>query len=112
MIFLAATNVLVNTVHAFDDQAANATVDASISVPRDTAARFHAGQHIDVVYAPDDPSLTALNPEPLRLVQKSELGQTLGRARMYFNLEEAVKSFQAQEPEVQAKLPGSTFIAG
>jgi hypothetical protein len=42
---------------------ANATVDASISVPRATAERFHAGQHIDVVYAPDDPSLTALNPE-------------------------------------------------
>jgi hypothetical protein len=42
---------------------ANATVDASISVPRATAARFRAGQHIDVVYAPADPSLTALNPE-------------------------------------------------
>jgi hypothetical protein len=27
------------------------------------AAQFRAGQRIDVVYAPADPSLTALNPE-------------------------------------------------
>jgi len=40
--------------------------------------------------------LTALNPEPLALGQKSELGRTLGRARMLFNLEEAVKRFQSQ----------------
>lgn len=40
--------------------------------------------------------LAALNPEPLRLVQKSALGKTLDRQRMYFNLEQAVKSFQTQ----------------
>jgi high affinity sulfate transporter 1 len=40
--------------------------------------------------------LAAINPEPLSLVQKSTLGQTLGRERMCFNLEAAVKRFQAQ----------------
>jgi sulfate permease, SulP family len=40
--------------------------------------------------------LAALNPEPLELVQKTEFGKTLGRERMHFNLEQAVKSFQAQ----------------
>jgi hypothetical protein len=42
---------------------ANATVDASLSVSRAMAAQFHVGQHIDVVYDPDHPSTTALNPE-------------------------------------------------
>jgi high affinity sulfate transporter 1 len=37
--------------------------------------------------------LVALNPEPLRLVQKSALGKALGRERMYFTLEQAVKTF-------------------
>jgi anti-anti-sigma regulatory factor len=40
--------------------------------------------------------LVALNPEPLLLVQQAELGKTLGREGMYFNLEHAVKSFQKQ----------------
>jgi high affinity sulfate transporter 1 len=40
--------------------------------------------------------LAALNPEPLQLIQKAELGKTLGRERMYFNLEQAVRSFQGQ----------------
>ena len=40
--------------------------------------------------------LAALNPEPLQMILNSEWGNELGRARMYFNLEEAVKSFQAQ----------------
>ncbi|HTY86097.1 MAG TPA: SulP family inorganic anion transporter [Candidatus Acidoferrum sp.] len=39
--------------------------------------------------------LAALNPEPLALVQKSTLGKTLGRERMFFNLEQAVRRFQA-----------------
>jgi len=43
--------------------AANETINASVSVPRELAAQFRAGQSIDVVYAPADPSLTALNPE-------------------------------------------------
>ena len=41
-------------------------------------------------------SLAASNPEPLRLIQKSALGKTLGRQRMHFNLEEAVRAFQAR----------------
>jgi sulfate permease, SulP family len=40
--------------------------------------------------------LAGLNPEPLQLVQKSSLGKTLGRSRMYFNLEQAVRSYQKQ----------------
>ena len=39
--------------------------------------------------------LAGLNPEPLQLVQRSELGRTLGRPRMHFNLERAVESFLA-----------------
>jgi MFS superfamily sulfate permease-like transporter len=47
--------------------------------------------------------LAALNPEPLELIQKMELGRTLGRERMFFNLEQAVNSFQAQPG---AAIPG------
>jgi MFS superfamily sulfate permease-like transporter len=51
--------------------------------------------------------LTALNPEPLELVRKSPLGQTLGRARMLFNLEEAVKRFQAKAAESEPTQPAA-----
>jgi hypothetical protein len=37
-----------------------------------------------------------LNPEVLRVVQNSELGKTLGRERMFFNLERAVEAFQGR----------------
>jgi high affinity sulfate transporter 1 len=40
--------------------------------------------------------LAGLNPEPLRLIQKSALGKTLGRPRMYFNLDQAVRAFLKQ----------------
>jgi sulfate permease, SulP family len=40
--------------------------------------------------------LVALNPEVLRMVQRSSLGETLGRERMLFDLETAVKRYQAQ----------------
>ena len=40
--------------------------------------------------------LVALNPEPLRLVQKSALGEALGRKRMHFTVEQAVSSFLRQ----------------
>lgn len=40
--------------------------------------------------------LAGLNPEPLRLVQKSQLGRTLGRAGMYFDVEHAVRSYLKQ----------------
>jgi len=38
--------------------------------------------------------LVGLNPEVLRIVQNSELGETLGRERMSFNLEQAVEKYQ------------------
>jgi anti-anti-sigma factor len=37
--------------------------------------------------------LVGLNPEVLRIVQNSELGKTLGRERMFFNLEQCVEVF-------------------
>jgi len=40
--------------------------------------------------------LAGLNPEPLQLVQNSALGKTLGRSRMYFNLEQAVIRYREQ----------------
>jgi MFS superfamily sulfate permease-like transporter len=40
--------------------------------------------------------LAAINPEPLPLIQKSALGQALGRERTCFNLDVAVKRFLAQ----------------
>jgi SulP family sulfate permease len=38
--------------------------------------------------------LVGLNPEVLRVVQNSRLGETLGRERMLFNLEAAVKKYE------------------
>jgi len=43
--------------------------------------------------------LVALNPEPLRLVQRSALGEALGRERMHFTLEQAVTTFLRQSRE-------------
>ncbi len=42
---------------------ANETVNAAVGVRKHLAEQFRVGQRIDVVYAPDDPSMTALNPE-------------------------------------------------
>jgi sulfate permease, SulP family len=38
--------------------------------------------------------LTALNPEALKVVLRSPLGKTLGRERMFFNLQDAVKAYE------------------
>jgi high affinity sulfate transporter 1 len=38
--------------------------------------------------------LAALNPAALETIQRSSLGETLGRERMFFNLQRAVESFQ------------------
>ncbi len=43
--------------------------------------------------------LAGLNPEPLRLIQKSLLGQTLGRAGMYHDLEQAVSSYLRRQSD-------------
>ncbi|HEY3705908.1 MAG TPA: SulP family inorganic anion transporter [Terracidiphilus sp.] len=40
--------------------------------------------------------LVGMNPEVLGVVQKSSLGETLGREGMYFNLETAVAKYQAE----------------
>ena len=40
--------------------------------------------------------LAALNPEVLGMVQRSTLGETLGRERMLFDLEMAVERFRKQ----------------
>jgi hypothetical protein len=37
----------------------------------------------------------------LRVVQNSELGETLGRERMFFNLDRAVEIFQGQSGETR-----------
>jgi sulfate permease, SulP family len=38
--------------------------------------------------------LSALNPEALKVVKSSPLGQTLGNERMFFNLREAVQAYE------------------
>ena len=42
--------------------------------------------------------LVGLTPEVLRMVQRSSLGETLGRERMHFNLETAVARFGSRRP--------------
>jgi high affinity sulfate transporter 1 len=42
--------------------------------------------------------LAALNPEPLRVVEQSALGEVLGRERMFFNLNQAVDSYLGLQP--------------
>ncbi len=43
--------------------------------------------------------LVALNPEVLRMVQRSSLGEKLGRERLIFNLQAVVKRYLAREIE-------------
>ena len=42
--------------------------------------------------------LSTLNPEALKVVERSPLGRALGHERMFFNLREAVKAFVARGP--------------
>jgi high affinity sulfate transporter 1 len=42
--------------------------------------------------------LAALNPEPLKIVERSPLGNTLGHERMFFNLEQAVEVYEKTKP--------------
>jgi high affinity sulfate transporter 1 len=59
--------------------------------------------------------LAGLNPEPLLLIQNSALGKTLGRPRMYFNVDQAVKSFltRSENPLSDTKeLPGHAAAQG
>lgn len=41
--------------------------------------------------------LVTLNPEALKVIERSPLGQRLGHERMFFNLESAVKAYQQNE---------------
>jgi sulfate permease, SulP family len=38
--------------------------------------------------------LASLNPKVLKVVQQSPLGETLGRERMFFNLQSAVRHYE------------------
>lgn len=42
--------------------------------------------------------LAALNPEPLKIIERSALGITLGHERMFFNLEQAVEVYEKNSP--------------
>lgn len=46
--------------------------------------------------------LVALNPEVLRMVQRSPLGETLGRERMLFNLQTTLERYQSQTARPEA----------
>ncbi len=45
--------------------------------------------------------LSSLNPQVLKTVQQSPLGDTLGRARMFFNLQSAVAHYQQLQSSVK-----------
>jgi hypothetical protein len=47
--------------------------------------------------------LVGLNPGVLAMVQHSPLGETLGRDRMFFNLDQAVAAWQVQQPPGAAR---------
>ena len=40
--------------------------------------------------------LAALNPEALIVIERSPLGKTLGRERMFYNLQQAVEAYQSE----------------
>jgi MFS superfamily sulfate permease-like transporter len=52
--------------------------------------------------------LVGLNPEALSMVQRSPLGETLGRERMLFNLSTAVDRFLTQSPTQGEACQGRT----
>jgi SulP family sulfate permease len=48
--------------------------------------------------------LAALNPDALQVVERAPLGQTLGRERMFYNLEEAVEAYLGNENAKRSEL--------
>ena len=56
--------------------------------------------------------LVGLNPEVLRVVQNSQLGETLGRERMFFNLEQAVENFQRRSGSARQGEEGGAKFEG
>jgi len=51
--------------------------------------------------------LAALNPEALRVIQKSSIGNVLGRQRMYFNLQQAVEAYQREIERIAEPAPNA-----
>ena len=49
--------------------------------------------------------LASLNPEVLEVVQQSALGKTLGRSRMFFNLQSAVRHYEQRALAEQLPTP-------
>ncbi len=45
--------------------------------------------------------LAALNPEPLKIVERSPFGVTLGHERMFFNLVQAVEAYEKKNQQVK-----------
>ena len=52
--------------------------------------------------------MASLNPEALEMVQNSQLGETLGRARMFFTVESAVAHYEQIEPVRRVRLQPGT----
>jgi anti-anti-sigma factor len=50
--------------------------------------------------------LVGLNPEVLKVIQNSELGERLGRERMFFNLDRAVETFQERSGSTKQEEEG------
>jgi MFS superfamily sulfate permease-like transporter len=46
--------------------------------------------------------LSSLNPQVLKTVQQSPLGETLGRARMFFNLQSAVAQYERLQSNIKS----------
>jgi sulfate permease, SulP family len=51
--------------------------------------------------------LAALNPEALRVIQKSSIGDVLGRQRMHFNLQQAVQEYQREIERMAESAPNA-----
>jgi len=47
--------------------------------------------------------LAALNPEPLQLIQKTPLGEALGRERMIYSLKHVIEEYQRLYGEVTSR---------
>jgi len=56
--------------------------------------------------------LVGLNPEVLKIIQHADLGKTLGRERMFFNLEQAVETFQRQSGSARQGEEGTAKFRG
>ncbi|HVP80695.1 MAG TPA: SulP family inorganic anion transporter [Thermodesulfobacteriota bacterium] len=56
--------------------------------------------------------LVGLNPEVLKIIQHADLGKTLGRERMFFNLERAVETFQERSGLTKKEEEGGAKFKG